>query len=82
MEVANIFYNDTSTITIESITDKLASMKRNTKLLKRIPKGARVLAGHNLAIIIDKCVQKNDIKSWFDLLFFSYAAFQIPEKKN
>lgn len=56
--------------------------KQNMKILKRIPKGASVSAAHNLANVIYKCVKKNDIKSWCDLLlFFSYAAFQIPEKK-
>ncbi len=77
----SIVNNDESEITIESVIDKLVYMKKNVKVLKRIPKGARVVAAYNLSKIIDKCVQNNDIKSWCDLLFFSYAAFQIPEKK-
>lgn len=77
----DIVNNDESEITIESVIDKIVYMKKNVKILKRIPKGARVVAAHNLSKIIDKCVQNNDVKSWCDLLFFSYAAFQIPVKK-
>lgn len=77
----NMFNNNDSEITIESAVDKLAFMKKNIKVLKRIPKGARVVAAYNLPKIIDKCVQNNDVKSWCDLLFFSYAAFRIPDKK-
>lgn len=72
--LSNIFDNDASTITIDSIAEKLTFMKKNLNVLKRIPKGARLLAAHNLSDVIDTCVKKNDLKSWCDLLFFSYAA--------
>lgn len=50
--------------------------------MKRIPKGARMLAAYELAKLIEKAVEKNDLSSWEELLFFPFRAFQVPENNK
>lgn len=67
---------------MDELIKNLADYKRNIKILKRIPKGARVLAAHSLSTSINSCVAKNDLQSWSDLLTFCYKSFAIPESKS
>lgn len=78
------FDNQSSTVdvSINQIEDRLGLLNTNTKIIKRIPKGARMSAGYELAKLIDECVSKNDLTSWQNLLFFAYGAFQTPKRKS
>lgn len=61
----------------------LHSLKSNVKVLKRIPKAARLLAAQELARIVDAI--NKDVTSysgWWQLLTFAYVAFKSPDKKN
>lgn len=66
----------------QPLPEKLSFYKKNIRILKRIPKGARSTAAFRLAQTIEECTTKNDFKSWETLITFSYAAFKIPEKSN
>lgn len=52
----NIEKKNSGTMTIAKIIIDLANYKKNIKILKRIPKGARTLAAHSLSKEIDECV--------------------------
>lgn len=71
--------DDVSTANIESI---LAHYNRKIRIIKRIPKSARITAAYELARLMDICVSNNDLRSWNDLLCFAYRAFQIPIRKS
>lgn len=69
---------------VNSLSDKISYYKRNVRVLRRITKGARMLAAYELAKVIEKTVEKNDNTSWENLIFFVYKSFQIPanNKRN
>lgn len=75
----NSMCNNVSIANIESI---LAHFNRNIRVIKRIPKSARITGAYELARLMDICVMNNDLESWENLLCFAYRAFQIPIRKS
>ncbi|CAG9136919.1 unnamed protein product [Plutella xylostella] len=63
---------------VTSNFDLLASMRRNIRVLKHIPKGARCMAAGKLSHLIDLCVESNGRQEWYDLLTFPYSALRVP----
>lgn len=65
----------------ENFVKLLARCKENIRILKRIPRGARILAANKLTQCIDDCLAnpKSD-KKWEKLLTFAYTALQGPVK--
>lgn len=57
-------------------------MKQNVRVLKRIPKGTRIIAAYKLAEIMDRTASKNDTSSWEELLLFPFKAFKVPENNK
>ncbi|KAJ2937326.1 hypothetical protein O0L34_g17637 [Tuta absoluta] len=57
----------------------LPSLKRCTRVLKHVPKGARYLAAGKLSHIVEKCIQSNTTDDWFALLSFSFTALKVPD---
>lgn len=53
--------DDSST---ESIKNRLGHLNKYVKIIKRIPKGARITAANELSKIIDSCVSENNLNSW------------------
>lgn len=45
----------------------LSLLRSRVRVLKHIPKGARNLAAAKLSGVIEKCIQSNSIKDWYDL---------------
>lgn len=66
----------------ENFKDTLCNLRRKTRILKRIPRGARTLAAKKLCEIIDGSVRINDEKSWKKLMTFSYYALRVPKKSS
>lgn len=60
----------------------IAKYKSTIYLLKRIPKGARILAANKFASVVEECVSKNDFHSWENLLLFSYKTLFNPNRKD
>lgn len=58
----------------------LSELKQSIPVLKRIPKGARLVAAQKLSSVINTCVNLNDLASWEKFLSFSYLALRIPER--
>lgn len=56
----------------------LPALKKNVRVLKHIPKGARNLAAGKLCTLIDACVRNNGVDDWFALLSFSFTALRVP----
>ncbi len=69
---------------VNSLADRISYYKRNVRVLKRVSKGARMLAAYELAKLIEKTVSMNNHSSWEELLLFVYKSFRVPEnnKKN
>lgn len=64
---------------VMKIKDKLCKLKKNVRILKRIPKGARIAVANKLSEAIQDCVQLNDLKAWQKLMVFCYYALRIPK---
>jgi len=56
----------------------LTKLKKHSKMLRRIPKGARLSAATALHSILMKCIQSNTLEDWKRLLLFSFKAFITP----
>ncbi|XP_063379582.1 uncharacterized protein LOC134666373 [Cydia fagiglandana] len=61
---------------------KLAELKKNVRVLRHVPRGARNLAAGKLCGIIQDCLSNNELKDWFALLTFSFTALRVPEGAN
>lgn len=72
----------TGTLGITSLADRLAHLKRAVKIIKRIPRGARVSVARSLSESVAKVVAMNSLKSWEELLTFSYYTFHIAPDSN
>lgn len=62
--------------------NQLPRYRKNIKVLKHIPKGARCLAATKLSQIMDRCVQSNDSEDWYNLLTYSYTSLRVPSSDN
>lgn len=60
----------------------ISELKQSTRIVKRIPKGARSLVASDLSRLIEKCVAKNEISDWKNLLLFAYKTLNLPDKKD
>lgn len=52
----------------------LSKYKNETKVVKRIPRGARTVVAQKLTSTIDECVEKNTVAAW-KVLFFFFISF-------
>lgn len=66
----------------KSFEEKISKLKQNVRILKRIPKGARINAAYKLAEVMNNAANKNDTSSWEELLLFPFKAFKIPENNK
>lgn len=62
--------------------DKISRLEQNVRVIKRIPKGARIIAAYKLTEIMKKTANKNDSASWEELLLFPFKAFKVPENNK
>ncbi|CAG9135278.1 unnamed protein product [Plutella xylostella] len=56
--------------------------RRNVRVLKHVPKGARCLAANKLSQIMEKCVQTNNSEDWYELLTFSFTSLRVPSSDD
>jgi len=72
--------NNVSTVqTIDdNLFDSLCQYKLSCKLLRRIPKGARIAAASSLTTVIRKCLDQGSIENWEHLVLFCYKNFRVP----
>ena len=75
-------FENSSRFDLKSFEDKISQLKQNVRVLKRIPKGARIVAAYKLAEIMDTTVNENNPASWEELLLFPFKAFQVPENNK
>lgn len=73
---------DEDSTTIDFIESKIGTLNKNVKIIKWIPQGARFTAANELPNVVENRVQKNDLNSWKNLLFFAYGTFQIAKRKS
>ncbi|GAV06825.1 hypothetical protein RvY_16746 [Ramazzottius varieornatus] len=60
----------------------LQQLRASTKVLRRIPKGAQILAATSLTEKIEDVVEKKSESSWRSLMVFSFAGLKQPVKEN
>lgn len=76
----NISVSDTS---FEDFAILLALCKSNIRVLKRVPRGARVFAANKLAQCVEECLASPDLATnWKNLLTFAYTSLRVPVKIN
>lgn len=69
----------TTTVPFDDFINLIARCKNNIKILKRIPRGARVSAANGLAKCIELCVSQPKVEEhWQKLLTFAYSALRVP----
>ena len=64
----------------EDLAQALARLKSSRRLLKRIPKGARVLVASTLADRLDAALTEETPLAWWRFLSFPYTSLLAPEK--
>lgn len=58
-------------------------LKSNIRIVKRIPKAARLSTAQEFSKLIEACNSKfTDHRSWIHLLTFAYVALKAPDKKD
>lgn len=73
--------NATSDIAFEDFAILLARCKLNIRVLKRVPRGARMAAANKLSKCVEEClVNPNLSTNWKNLLTFAYTALRVPDK--
>jgi len=73
--------SDSPDTSFEDFLLLLARRQRNVRLLKRIPRGARVSPANRLSQIIEECLSHpQSDKNWIDLLTFAYTSLQVPDR--
>lgn len=65
-----------------SFRDKLCKLRMKVRILKRIPKSARIAVANNLNEIIEECVKTNEVAAWQKLMTFSYYALRVTKKSS
>jgi len=56
-------------------------VQKNIRVLKRVPRGARILAAKKLTKCIEDCLAQPHLeKKWKSLITFAYATLRVPEK--
>lgn len=71
-----------ATSALSQLIDKLLLYRQTIRVLKRVPKGARIAAAKKLKELVATCVSSNNLGSWIDLLSFSYIALQVPKRSS
>lgn len=70
---------------IEAIGDELfrfasalPHLKQSCRIVKRIPKGARIMVATQYSKSIEKCVKQNTFSSWQELLTLPFKLLKVP----
>lgn len=74
--------NDDKSADSEEFLNLLTKYKMQTKVVKRIPNGARLCVAQKLRTVIKKCIEDNSLKSWEDLFLFAYRILSVPDKRK
>lgn len=62
----------------ENFASVISNLKQSCKIIKRIPKGARIMVATQYSKSIDKCVKQNTFSSWKELLTLPYKLLKLP----
>ena len=62
------------------ISENLAQLKRNRRVIPRIPKGARIQAAEALATLINTALDDKSVSTWSQLLSFPALALSVPPR--
>ena len=60
----------------------LARLRQTRRVIRRIPKGARIPAADAMTALIDKAVEQNTELSWARLLLFPFLALCVPVRET
>lgn len=66
----------------KTFEERLRDLKRNTKLLKRVPRGTRILCASALIDCVEQAVSINNDTAWDNLMTFSYKCLSVPPKQE
>ena len=58
----------------------LAGLRQNRRVIRRIPKGARIVAADAMTVLVEAAVKHNTVVTWVRLLLFPYLALHAPER--
>lgn len=76
--IANIENNSN----LDEFLELLTKYKMETKVVKRIPNGARKCVAQKLTSVVNTCLAENSVLSWQNLFLFPYRNLSVPEKKK
>lgn len=73
--------NSAFDVEFEDFAILLARCKRDIRVLKRVPRGARFSTANNLSKCVEECLVNPNLSSnWKNLLTFAYTALRVPDK--
>lgn len=78
----SFFNNEKNEEESMNFKDKLCQLRMKVRILKRIPKSARIAVANKLSEIIEECVKTNNISAWQKLMTFSYYALRVMNKSS
>ncbi|XP_063366199.1 uncharacterized protein LOC134654659 [Cydia amplana] len=58
---------------------QLSQLKNNVEVVKRIPRGARIVVATHLAQLVQKCYESNSPQDWHNLLVFPYTILHVKD---
>lgn len=75
--------NSTDETSFNDFAILLARCKLDIRVLKRVPRGARILAANKLSKCVEECLANPNLATtWKNLLTFAYTSLRVPEKVN
>lgn len=69
-------------VSVVPLWKKLSLYKNNSPVVKRVPRGARVMVAEELKKNIDQVLHDNNVTSWEDLLSFAYRILHVDKQSN
>ena len=60
------------------LTSTLASLRRTRPVIRRVPRGARLVVAEALTAVMKRALNFNNVSAWIILLVFPYAALSLP----
>jgi hypothetical protein len=63
----------------EDLSGLLSQLRATTRVIRRIPKGARLAVAEEYSKVVNRCVSQNTTDSWKHLLLFVYSTLSLSK---
>lgn len=67
---------------VQSLSSRIAQLRDQGGVIRRIPKSARITVANYLSSLIDNAIQRPSHDTWWNLLSFAFIGLRIPNHKS